>query len=35
MWVESVDVDEAGVPIKHGITHHAVDRVQVLVEDGI
>jgi GntR family phosphonate transport system transcriptional regulator len=35
MWVESVDVDEAGVPIKYGITHFAADRVQLLVEDGV
>jgi GntR family transcriptional regulator, phosphonate transport system regulatory protein len=35
MWVESVDVDEAGVPVKYGITHFAADRVQLLVEDGI
>lgn len=32
MWVENVDVDEAGVPIKYGITHFAADRVQLLVE---
>lgn len=32
MWVENVDVDEAGTPIKYGITHFAADRVQLLVE---
>ena len=32
MWVENVDVDETGVPIKYGITHFAADRVQLLVE---
>jgi GntR family transcriptional regulator, phosphonate transport system regulatory protein len=33
MWVENVDVDEAGVPIKYGITHFAADRVQLLIEN--
>jgi GntR family phosphonate transport system transcriptional regulator len=32
MWVENVDVDETGVPIKYGITHFAADRVQLMVE---
>ncbi|CDY77372.1 Transcriptional regulator PhnF [Caballeronia glathei] len=32
LWVENVDVDEAGVPIKYGITHFAADRVQLMVE---
>jgi GntR family phosphonate transport system transcriptional regulator len=32
MWVENVDVDVAGVPIKYGITHFAADRVQLMVE---
>jgi GntR family phosphonate transport system transcriptional regulator len=32
MWVENVDVDENGVPIKYGITHFAADRVQLMVE---
>jgi GntR family phosphonate transport system transcriptional regulator len=32
LWVENVDVDEAGVPVKYGITHFAADRVQLLVE---
>lgn len=34
LWVENVDVDEAGVPIKYGVTHFAADRVQLMVEDG-
>ena len=32
LWVENVDVDEKGVPIKYGITHLAADRVQLMVE---
>jgi GntR family transcriptional regulator, phosphonate transport system regulatory protein len=32
LWVENVDVDETGVPVKYGITHFAADRVQLLVE---
>jgi len=32
LWVENVDVDEDGVPIKYGITHFAADRVQLMVE---
>jgi GntR family phosphonate transport system transcriptional regulator len=32
LWVENVDVDENGVPIKYGITHFAADRVQLMVE---
>ncbi|SAL03872.1 phosphonate metabolism transcriptional regulator PhnF [Caballeronia ptereochthonis] len=32
LWVENVDVDEQGVPIKYGITHFAADRVQLMVE---
>jgi GntR family transcriptional regulator, phosphonate transport system regulatory protein len=32
MWVENVDVDDAGVPVKYGITHFAADRVQLMVE---
>jgi GntR family phosphonate transport system transcriptional regulator len=32
LWVENVDVDEAGAPVKYGVTHFAADRVQLLVE---
>jgi GntR family phosphonate transport system transcriptional regulator len=32
LWVENVDVDAVGVPIKYGITHFAADRVQLYVE---
>ncbi len=32
LWVENVDVDADGVPIKYGITHFAADRVQLYVE---
>jgi GntR family phosphonate transport system transcriptional regulator len=31
--VENLDVDEAGVPIKYGVTHFPADRVQLMVED--
>jgi GntR family phosphonate transport system transcriptional regulator len=30
--VENVDIDEAGVPIKYGLTHFPADRVQLMVE---
>ncbi len=32
LWVENVDVDLDGVPIKYGVTHFAADRVQLMVE---
>lgn len=32
LWVENVDVDSEGVPIKYGITNFAADRVQLYVE---
>ena len=32
LWVENVDVDGDGAPIKYGITHFAADRVQLYVE---
>jgi GntR family phosphonate transport system transcriptional regulator len=32
LWVENVDVDGEGVPIKYGVTHFAADRVQLYVE---
>ncbi|WP_084515376.1 phosphonate metabolism transcriptional regulator PhnF [Burkholderia sp. WSM2230] len=32
LWVENVDVDAQGVPIKYGVTHFAADRVQLYVE---
>ncbi|WP_150667394.1 phosphonate metabolism transcriptional regulator PhnF [Pandoraea anhela] len=32
LWVENVDVDPQGVPIKYGITHFAADRVQLMVD---
>ena len=32
LWVENVDVDEQGMPIKYGFTHFAADRVQLMVE---
>ncbi|UVA77237.1 phosphonate metabolism transcriptional regulator PhnF [Pandoraea commovens] len=32
LWVENVDVDLDGVPIKYGITHFAADRVQLMVD---
>jgi GntR family phosphonate transport system transcriptional regulator len=32
LWVENVDVDADGIPIKYGITHFAADRVQLYVE---
>ncbi|NML98944.1 phosphonate metabolism transcriptional regulator PhnF [Paraburkholderia sp. RP-4-7] len=32
LWVENVDVDLEGTPIKYGFTHFAADRVQLLVE---
>jgi GntR family transcriptional regulator, phosphonate transport system regulatory protein len=32
LWVENVDVDADGVPIKYGVTHFAADRVQLYVE---
>jgi GntR family phosphonate transport system transcriptional regulator len=31
LWVENVDVDLQGTPIKYGITHFASDRVQLMV----
>lgn len=35
LWVENVDVDAHGVPIKYGITHFAADRVQLYVEQDV
>jgi GntR family phosphonate transport system transcriptional regulator len=35
LWVENVDVDIEGTPIKYGFTHFAADRVQLLVENDI
>jgi GntR family transcriptional regulator, phosphonate transport system regulatory protein len=35
LWVENVDVDAKGVPIKYGITHFAADRVQLYVEQNV
>ena len=35
LWVENVDVDTEGTPIKYGFTHFAADRVQLLVENDI
>lgn len=32
LWVENVDVDLDGVPIKYGTTYFAADRVQLMVE---
>jgi GntR family phosphonate transport system transcriptional regulator len=32
LWVENVDVDADGIPIKYGITYFAADRVQLYVE---
>jgi GntR family phosphonate transport system transcriptional regulator len=32
LWVENVDVDLEGTPVKYGFTHFAADRVQLLVE---
>lgn len=31
LWVENVDVDLQGMPIKYGVTHFATDRVQLMV----
>ncbi|AOK28798.1 MULTISPECIES: phosphonate metabolism transcriptional regulator PhnF [Burkholderia] len=33
LWVENVDVDLDGTPIKYGTTYFAADRVQLLVEN--
>jgi GntR family phosphonate transport system transcriptional regulator len=35
LWVENVDVDADGVPIKYGVTHFAADRVQLYVEQDL
>ncbi|NYH14575.1 DNA-binding GntR family transcriptional regulator [Paraburkholderia bryophila] len=35
LWVENVDVDLQGTPIKYGFTHFAADRVQLLVEHDV
>lgn len=35
LWVENVDVDEKGVPVKYGVTHFAADRVQLMVEHDV
>ncbi|WP_144113363.1 phosphonate metabolism transcriptional regulator PhnF [Paraburkholderia sp. BCC1886] len=32
LWVENVDVDLTGTPVKYGLTNFAADRVQLLVE---
>ncbi len=31
LWVENVDVDLQGTPIKYGVTHFTMDRVQLMV----
>ncbi|WP_323117839.1 phosphonate metabolism transcriptional regulator PhnF [Burkholderia alba] len=33
LWVENVDVDLEGQPIKYGITHFVADRVQLMIEN--
>jgi len=35
LWVENVDVDADGTPIKYGFTYLAADRVQLLVEQNV
>ncbi|CAM2144252.1 GntR family transcriptional regulator, phosphonate transport system regulatory protein [Pararobbsia alpina] len=35
LWVEHVDVDAQGTPVKYGITHFAADRVQLYVEQDV
>lgn len=35
LWVENVDVDAGGTPIKYGCTYFAADRVQLLVEQDV
>ena len=35
LWVENVDVDLEGTPIKYGVTHFAADRVQLMVEHDV
>jgi GntR family transcriptional regulator, phosphonate transport system regulatory protein len=35
LWVENLDVDANGVPIKYGVTHFAADRVQLYVEQDV
>jgi GntR family phosphonate transport system transcriptional regulator len=35
LWVENVDVDLEGTPVKYGFTHFAADRVQLLVEQDV
>lgn len=35
MWVENLDVDEVGSPVKYGVTHFAADRVQLMVEHDV
>lgn len=35
LWVENVDVDLDGTPIKYGFTHFAADRVQLMVEHDV
>ncbi|WP_245965011.1 phosphonate metabolism transcriptional regulator PhnF [Trinickia dinghuensis] len=35
LWVENVDVDADGVPIKYGMTYFAADRVQLYVEQDV
>jgi GntR family phosphonate transport system transcriptional regulator len=35
LWVENVDVDTEGTPIKYGFTHFAADRVQLMVEHDV
>jgi GntR family phosphonate transport system transcriptional regulator len=35
LWVEHVDVDAQGVPVKYGVTHFAADRVQLYVEQDV
>jgi GntR family transcriptional regulator, phosphonate transport system regulatory protein len=35
LWVENVDVDTAGVPVKYGVTNFAADRVQLMIENDV
>ncbi|WNC94940.1 phosphonate metabolism transcriptional regulator PhnF [Paraburkholderia sp. FT54] len=35
LWVENVDVDLQGTPLKYGVTHFAADRVQLMVEHDV
>jgi GntR family transcriptional regulator, phosphonate transport system regulatory protein len=35
LWVENVEADMDGVPVKYGITHFAADRVQLMIEHDV